>query len=202
MIALDITQQSEEWYKQRAGRPSASNFDMLITTKGEPSKQAEKYMHTLAGERLLGTKAETYQNEAMKRGTELEGEARQLYEFITGNEIKQVGICFYDDRMLYCASPDGLIEPDGCLEIKSPNMATHVGYLLKQELPTDYFQQVMGQLLCTGRQWVDFFSYYPGIAPFLIRVPRNDEFISKLKVRLESFCQELAEVETKLRSLQ
>ena len=75
MIRLDVEQGSREWLEARAGTPSASNFDKIVTTKGEPSKQAKNYLYELAGERIAGPKPETYQSAAMVRGLETEAEA-------------------------------------------------------------------------------------------------------------------------------
>jgi len=196
MKIIDCLQNSEAWYAAKCGIPSSSEFDKLVTTSGKPSKQREKYMFRLAGERLLGHSEEFYQNAAMLRGKEVEAEARQYYEFITGQEVKQVGFCLADG---YGASPDGLIGDDGLLEIKCPILSTHIYYLIKNELPSDYIQQVEGQLLVTGRKWVDFLSYYPGLKPLLIRVKRDEDFIKALKIELKIFCQELDELTEKLR---
>ena len=119
MITIDCEQLSPEWYKLRAGVPSASNFDKLITAKGETSKQRIKYMYTLAGESITGEKEQTYQNATMQRGIELENEAREMYELITGQEVAQVGFCMNDNKEFGC-SPDGLVGEDGLIEIKAP----------------------------------------------------------------------------------
>ena len=51
MIIVDqFPQLSEEWFNARLGNPGASNFNKIVTTKGEPSKQAQDYMYQLAGE--------------------------------------------------------------------------------------------------------------------------------------------------------
>ncbi|MFH1645774.1 MAG: lambda exonuclease family protein [Candidatus Omnitrophota bacterium] len=196
MVIIDVLQNSPEWYAAKCGIPSSSEFDKLVILSGKPSKQREKYLYRLAGERLLGHSEESYQNAAMLRGKEVEAEARQYYEFITGQEVKQVGFCLADG---YGASPDGLIGDDGLLEIKCPILSTHIYYLIKNELPSDYIQQVEGQLLVTGRKWVDFLSYYPGLDPLLIRVERDEDFIKTLKIELKIFCQELDELTEKLR---
>ena len=197
MKIIDCEQNSKEWHTARCGIPTASNFDKIITTKGEPSKQRIKYLYQLAGEAITGIAEETYQNGAMQRGIEMEDEARQLYTLITGNEVKQVGFCLTDEG--YGASPDGIIGDDECLEIKCPTVAVHVGYLLGNALPTDYFQQVQGQLLVTNRKWANFMSYYPGLKPLIIRVERDDKFLKILKVELELFVRELTEVIKKIR---
>ena len=68
MLSLDIEQRTQEWHDARRGIPTSSNFDKIITTKGEPSKQATKYMYRLAGERVSGISEEQYQNGNMQRG--------------------------------------------------------------------------------------------------------------------------------------
>ncbi len=56
MIISENKQNSDGWYKDRVGIPTASHFADIITTKGEPSKSAKKYMYQLAGERIIGQK--------------------------------------------------------------------------------------------------------------------------------------------------
>ena len=196
MIIIDCIQGSEEWFKARAGIPTASNFDKIITMKGEPSKQRTKYMYQLAGESILGTKEETYQNAAMQRGIELEDEARLLYEISQGVKVEEVGFCL---DVQYGASPDGMVEDDGLVEIKCPSLAVHVEYVVKNELPSTYYQQVMGQLLVTGRKWCDFVSYYPGMKPFIKRVKRDSDFTILLEIELNNFNKERIKIEEKLR---
>lgn len=198
MKIIDCEQRSPEWYKAKCGIPSASNFSMIVDTSGKPSKQAMKYVYTLAGETLLGYKEETYQSKAMEDGIIREEEARETYEFITGNKVEQVGFCTNDEGT-YGASPDGLVGKDGSTEIKCPMLHTHIGYLLKGILPLDYFQQVQGQLLVTGRKWCDFMSYYPGLKPFIIRVKPDKKFLSMLTGELTLFNEALKIMVEKIR---
>ncbi len=196
MKVIDCIQGSPEWYKIRCGIPSASNFDKLLTVDGKVSKQRTKYLYQLAGETITGIPEESYQNGAMLRGKEMEAEAKELYSLITGQEVKEVGFCLAEG---FGCSPDGLVAKKGLVEVKCPNLATHVGYLLENILPTEYFQQIQGQLLVTGREWCDFFSYYPGLKPLLIRVKRDEKFIALLEAELKTFCAELKEVVKKIR---
>ena len=196
MRIIDVVQGTPEWFAARCGIPTASNFDKIVTSKGEPSKQRTKYLYQLAGESITGIPEETYQNAAMQRGIEMEAEARNLYSMTTGEELKEVGFCVSKG----CgASPDGLVGEKGGLEIKCPNLTTHVGYLLENTLPTDYFQQVQGNLLVTGRDWWDFQSYYPGIKPLIIRVYPDKNFIGLLENELRKFCLDLNVVIKKIK---
>lgn len=199
MIIETMEQLKPEWFAARCGIPSASRFNEIVTSTGNPSKQAKNYMFTLAGERIIGMKSEGYQSPAMKRGTELEPEARALYEFTQNVQVVQVGIVYKDGRKRYSCSPDGLVGEDGGLEIKCPNLSTHVEYLLDGKMPTTYICQVQGSLMITGRKWWDFLSYYPGMDPFLIRVERDEKLISAMGEQLELFCDELDKTVEKLR---
>jgi len=199
MITSEHKQGTPEWLAERAGIPTSSSFDMIVTTLGKPSKQRQKYLYTLVAERLTGVKADHYQSANMQRGVELEAEARAMYEFITGNEVAEVGACFSDEKKLWASSPDGLIGKVGALEIKCPLSHTHIEYLLKGELPAAYFAQIQGQLFVTGRKWVDFFSYYPALKPLLIRVTPDQVFLKSLRMELEIFCKELDTITEQVR---
>lgn len=201
MIAVkDIQQGTEEWFNARLGIPTSSNFDKIITTQGKPSKQAQKYLYLLIAERITGVSEEGYRNGWMDRGNALEGEARAFYELMTGDVVEEVGICYQDNTKRWACSPDGLVSGEGILEIKCPSSPVHIGYMLANELPKDYYQQVQGQLLVTGRKWCDFFSYYPGLPPFVIRVFPDKAFQKALQVELEVFVKELDKVTEKIRS--
>jgi len=199
MIILDIEQYSDTWFAERAGRPTASSFDKVVTTKGEPSKSATNYLYQLAGECITGVKTETYQNAVMQRGIEMEAEAKDLFRFAYG-EVREVGLIYPDEGKRYSCSPDGLLEDAG-LEIKCPLIHTHVGYLLANKLPTEYIQQVQGSMLITGFKKHHFMSYYPGLPPLMLEIPRDEIFISKLNAELDKFCLELAMTTRRLREL-
>jgi hypothetical protein len=87
------------------------------------------------------------------------------------------------------------------LEIKCPNLSTHVGYLLAGELPREYIPQVQGSMLVTGLSHWWFLSYYPNLPPLILKVQRDDKFCATLRVELEGFCERLDAVERKLMEL-
>ena len=191
MRIINVEQRSPEWFEARLGVPTSSNFDKLITMAGKPSTQSKNYMYKLAGEKVSKVIEDSYQNSAMLRGIELEDEARQMYQIVSGNAVEEVGFCITEGDMICGASPDGLMGDDGLIEIKCPAVHTHVGYLMDNKLPSEYFQQVQGQLLVTGRKYCDFVSYFPGIKPLIIKVERDEDFLKLLKVELTMFCGKL-----------
>ena len=189
MIALDHEQGSDKWLESRLGKPSASNFKKLVTTKGEPSKQAVNYVHELIGERLTGESDSFYTNEHMDRGKELEQEARQAYEFIYNADVTEHGFILHDSGEYGC-SPDGVIYQDenivSGLEIKCPKASTMVKYHLNPDtFKSAYFQQVQGCMLITGAQSWDLFAYHPKVKPLLTLVQRDEEFLAKLQAEID-----------------
>jgi len=183
MIILDVEQGTDEWLQARLGVPTASNYSKLITSTGKPSTSAEKYINELIAQKITGQLPETFKSDAMERGNELEEQARSYYEFMTDNEVEEVGLILnYDGAG---CSPDGLIGDDGGIEIKCPLASTHVGYLRAGKLPTAYVQQVQGCMYITGRKWWDFVSFHPEIESMIIRVERDENFIKLLDQQLK-----------------
>jgi hypothetical protein len=198
MIEINCEQGSPEWFEYKTGRPSASNFKKFITSAGKRSKSAREFEYRLAAEQIAKCNEDSFSNFWMDRGIELEPEARQFYEFLTGNQVRQVGLCFKDDDRLFSCSPDGLIDPDGGLEIKCPNMATHLRYLHGGKCPADYYQQVQGTLYITGRDWWDFFSYHPDLPHFLIRCYPDADFEKALEDNLVTTLENVEKIITEV----
>jgi len=214
IIVDDVEQKSPEWYQIRAGIPTASNFSRIVTPKGDPSKSQQDYVYELAGERIIGTSENGYQSWDMLKGLEREDEARAYFEFVTGNEIRQVGFVYKDDSASVGCSPDGLImHPDlrsgsmsvfenevkSGLEIKCPKLKNHVAQLLTKELPPDKFHQIQGCMwVCGVHSWI-FMSYYPNMPPFILEVQRDYKFIGALEYEIERFNEELDAVYKQLR---
>jgi hypothetical protein len=197
MIILDHEQGTPEWFAARLGKPSASGFSKLITASGKPSTSADGYINQLIAECLTGQSEPFYVNDHMARGTELEPEARDSYEFITGNWVEEYGFILDDSEAFGC-SPDGLIEicneghGSGGLEIKCPAATTMVKYLRDpQSLVKQYYQQIQGCMFVTGRGWWDAFAYHPEMPHVLVKVERDEEFITKLAVEIKAATDEI-----------
>ena len=190
IIVDDVEQGTEAWMSLKAGKPGASSFDKIITTRGESSKTRQDYIFQLAAERIVGREVDGYTNAAMQRGTAMEPEGRALFEFITGKELKQVGLVYRDESRRVLCSPDGLLDGAG-FEQKNPIAKTHAKYLFSGKLPLDYFQQVQGSMWVCGFEMWWFMSSYPGMPPLLLEVKRDDKWIARLAVMMDEFLDEL-----------
>ena len=180
MIHHLVDQNTDEWMDLRKGKFTASGFKDLFATKTTAAYQ--KAIYRVVYERLTGEQPESFSNEYMKRGHELEPLARECYEKETFNEILDPG--FFEFNEWIGASPDGLIGSDGMVEIKCPAFNTMINYMLTQNLPSIYKWQVYGQLYVTGRKWCDFMAYHPKLKPVIIRIERNNSIIDDLELKL------------------
>lgn len=198
MIIHDVTQGTTEWLGLRAGIPTASCFEKIVTKSGKPSTQAEKYMHRLLAERIMGHPATEFVSAHMARGSELEDSARAYYEGVRELDAVKVGFVTNDEKTIG-ASPDAFVGDDGLLELKVPAEHTHVAYLLTRSVDAEYYPQVQGQLWITGRTWLDIMSYHPEMPPAIIRVERDEKFIAALRSGVEDFSVHLERMATELR---
>jgi len=198
MIVVPCEQGTPEWLAARAGIPTASCFDRIVTpSKLQRSASAKPYKHRLLAEWLLSAPLDDQPGSMwMDRGHDLEDEARRWYEFQCDAQVEQVGFCLSDDGRYGC-SPDGLVGADGGLEVKCLKAELHMGYLLGDE-PTDYRLQVQGCLLVTGRAWWDLLFYNPVIPCRVIRCEPDPAVQSVLADALGWFCESLAADRLKL----
>jgi len=201
-----MEQRSPEWYAARLGRVTASRVaDIIAKTKSGYSASRANYMAELVCERLTGKQGDFYQNAAMVWGTETEPMARSAYEAHSGNLVTETGLVLHTSIADAGASPDGLIDEDGLVEIKCPNTSTHIDTLLDEKVPSKYVTQIMWQMACTERKWCDFVSFDPRMPEymqiFVKRVERDDDMIIELEREVEKFLSELDEKINKLSKL-
>lgn len=199
-----LVQGSPEWHAARYGNASASRIaDIIAKVKGGGyAASRENYLTELVLERF-GIFTESFTNAAMEWGTQTEPLARIAYEAVTGEMVQEVGYVMHPTIAHAGASPDGLINQDGLLEIKSPNSKTHFEYLLAGEVPAKYKPQMAWQVACTGRQWVDFVSFDPRVPErlqlFCVRYVPDRDYLAMLE---EEVIQFLKEVDSKFKQLQ
>lgn len=202
-------QRSSEWFAARLGKVTASRVaDVIAKTKTGYGASRENYMAQLICERLTGKPTEGFSNAAMEWGTQTEPQARAAYSAKTGELVEEVGFVCHPVIEQAGASPDGIVGDglfvgDGLIEIKCPNTATHLEYVLAGKPPEKYVTQMMWQMAVTGAPWCDFVSYDPRLPEHLqmliVRVPRDDNRIAELEAEVRKF---LGELEDKLKQLE
>lgn len=162
--------------------------------------KATRYARDLARERLGGESPGVFQNNAMRTGTEQEPHARAKYEAKTGAMVEEVGFYVAEDGR--CGlSPDGLIDGDGVLEIKTMVSSDTLFSALVEGDISEYRDQCLGYLWLLGRQYVDLVLWVHDLQHMAIhRITRNEEDIEALEADLVDFLRLVDEQETKLRA--
>lgn len=203
MKIIECTQGDGMWLGLRGGRPTASRADCIITPTGKAATGAKRegYMHELIAERVTETVEMHFVSAAMERGTLLEPEARQWYELAKDANVVQVGFAASDCGRWGC-SPDGLIEPDGGLEIKCPERKQMIKCLLSDATPGDYLPQIWLSMLTCERAWWDLAIYTnePCLPNKTWRITREEKTMEALRGALVAFCDELDEKVAKIQA--
>ena len=198
-----MEQRTEEWFEARLGCVTASRTaDVMAKTKSGYSASRANYMAELICERLTGESQAGFSSTAMQWGTETEPQARMAYEIMTGATVIETGFVLHPTIPGFGASPDGLIDDNGLVEIKCPNTATHIETLLGEGVQNKYINQMHVQMLCAGRDWCDFVSFDPRLPVelqmFIKRVEFDKELADQIVTEVQTF---IAEMEAKIDQL-
>ena len=185
----EVEQNTPEWFDLRKGKFTASMFKDLFAAKTTAAYQ--NTIKKVAFERLTGEVPESFSNDYMQRGHDLEPLARQAYEDYTFESVSNGG--FFELSEWVGASPDGIVG-DGILEIKCPSYSTMLDYLCNPKLPTQYKYQVQGQLWVTGAKWCDFVAYHPKLPFLVVRVEEDLGVMEEIYEKIESAIKEVQEI--------
>lgn len=191
-----IVQRSDDWYAMRAGKVTASRVaDVIRRTKSGYSTSRQNYAAELLVERLTGRCEPSYVSPAMQWGIDNEALARMAYTARTGFEVYETSFVDHPEIAMSGASPDGLVNDDGLIEVKCPLTATHLDTLLNGTIPADYVTQMQWQMACTGRDYCDFVSFDPRLPDemslFVHRVSRDASTILDLEGEVSGFLRDL-----------
>lgn len=189
-----IEQNTDEWFSLRHGKITASNFGTIMANYGNSfGNPALQYAMRVAIESKTGRSIETFKNDWMDRGIEMEDEARQTYSDMTFTDVLPGGFAEFER---FGASSDGLAG-EGLIEIKCPKFNTHFETIRKGGFDTSYQWQIRGQMWLYDRPWCDFVSYCPDFPLnkqlYIFRVTRDMEEEKKLIGRLNEFASKVDE---------
>ena len=129
------------------------------------------------------------ENDAMRRGTEMEVPARELYEKLKGESFQPI-VCEHDTICYLSASLDGIsLDRKRALEIKCGEKSFKMA---KEGIIPDYYQYQCQQIyLVTDCETLDYMAFN-GSDHIIIPVERNDEMIENIKreAKLFHYCME------------
>lgn len=187
-------------------RPRAEVVERALDGEkvGDWSDAAKDYAFRVAVERISGAPLDDgFQTWAMRRGHELEPEARMEHEVASGLVVRRAGFVTTDDG-LFGASADGFIGRDEGAEYKcfidpSKLRAFHIDGNV-----TSVWDQVQGCLWLTGRKRWHVGLYCPALRPagralWLRTFDRDEAYIEQLEAGMMDFSFLVAAYEAQLR---
>ena len=195
------------WFQDRLGKVTASKLHCIaqraVRNPDKPLKKYDDYKAQLVLERLTGKVADSFVTEAMEIGMAREDAAALHYAMETGADVQASPFVEQLEIAECGASPDRLVGDNGVIEIKCPQPAAHMDFIMTGKIKEEYVWQIQWQMACTGRQWCDFVSYNPDFPPHLVcqvqRVARDPQAILNAESLVIIF---LDEVRTQVSALE
>ncbi|MCE5319423.1 MAG: YqaJ viral recombinase family protein [Parachlamydia sp.] len=172
MKIINLEQNTPEWLEFRRGKIGASDAPIIMGVS--PYRTAyELYLDKTEGI----TQAK---NEAMKRGSFLEDDARRQLKL----DLRLSGdigpaVLQSEEHEEFIASLDCFTPETGFMsEIKCPNEADHL-MAVAGKIPEKYYPQLQHQMYVAGASSNIYYSYRQGQGVFVV-CPRDNEYIAKL----------------------
>lgn len=193
-------QGSAEWFNDRIGKLTASNMGAALSflKNGGESKERKDLKIAILAERMTDIIREVYVTPAMLHGQEQEPAAKLAYTALTGTHIMPAPFVPHPTIENFGASPDGFIAPDGLLEVKCPTSAKFIGWKLAGVVPEEHKPQMLAQLACTRRKWVEFVAFDPrmpeGKRLFICRYEPTLDEVAAVEKAAETFLAEVEEM--------
>ena len=125
------------------------------------------------------------------------------YEEHTGSIVFEVGFVT-DDEGRFGLSPDGIVDDDGVLEIKTMVSSDTLFKAVVDGDISEYIDQINGYLWLMGRQWVDLVLWAPdlkhlGLELTIKRIHRDEAWIESMESDLIEFMRLVNKYESELR---
>ncbi len=172
-----MEQGSQEWLDFRKDRIGASDAPVIMGAS--PWSTPYKLWQVKLG------MTEVRQNDAMRRGLELEPMIRREYELMTGINVHP-DVVVHPERDWMIASLDGINrEKKVAVEIKNANEKDHQE-AVEGRVPKKYYPQIQHQFACLTDFSVHYFSHRQGEFA-LVEVKRDEDYIQELYKKEEEF---------------
>lgn len=180
-----LIQGTEEWLEFRKSMIGASDAPVIMGVS--PWKTPNQLW-----EEKLGLR-EPCINAAMRRGTEMEEEARKAFEEKTGHTVFP-SVLLHSEKSWMMASVDGIdMEGKIIVEIKCPGKVDHE-IALSGEVPEKYYPQLQHIMYVASVDKIYYFSYSMN-SSIVLEVRKNEKYIREMLDREEEFYRCLQHLE-------
>lgn len=170
MKIIDLKQGSPEWEEYRKNKIGASDCPSIMNVS--PFKSAFRLWEEKCGKKVFVT-------DAMRRGSALEGKARELYSEQLGGVALNPIVGQHDEHEWMIASLDGVSDNlVTVIEIKCPNAETFKK-IEAGDIPKHYIWQIQHQLAVTDGLHITLVAYN-GEKVVCHSIARDEGMIKKL----------------------
>jgi len=152
-------QRTPEWNEARRCKITASSASLALSKRGGKGRQnyIEKLVEDIEG---IPDFADEDNPPWFIDGVYYESWARGWYSWTFDKDVRTTGFIIHDEYQWLGCSPDGMLDPDGGLEIKYRKTLK----TFKEHAQTGKVAAVMPQvqttLFITGRRWWDYVNYW------------------------------------------
>lgn len=203
MQIVDVEQGSYEWHCLRQAKVTGTQLKSALGTE----RVQATLMYKLIAEMMTEPQIADINTPSVTRGSEMEPIGRQAVIAETGLDFTETGMLLADDLLGFGLSPDAVLIEDGVvvggLELKCPDSKKHVEYLIADEVPKDYIDQVKAPfILDDSVQWWLFASFddrnYE--RPLFLKMVERKDFpsIEEDRKKLKAFIAKVLETHTEL----
>lgn len=214
MEELLAEQRSDAWFQARKGKITSSEiYKIMGNGRGEDklTDTAKTYLLEKVSEMLGGvvnmSHPSGHKPASLEWGTELEDTAIDVYMEKYACEVQKASFLSYNDY--YGGSPDGLLPPDGVIEVKCPySSANHFKHAMIEsdedfkKVAPNYYYQCISNMICAKAEWCDFISFDPRVhlnyQLFVYRLHRNEEEEANLLAKLEASVEYMKNLREKI----
>jgi hypothetical protein len=208
-VAAKLNGDSDAVAREVAGYKAAPSSDTIKRALrgekvGDFSNAAKDYAFRLAIERISGQPLdEGFETWQMRRGHELEPEARAAHEIAAGVVVRRCGFVLTEDHAFGC-SADGLIDPDEGSEYKCLVAPDRLRSVLIDGDLTEFADQVQGCMWIMRRRAWHFALFCPALERigkelWWRRWERDEAYIEAMEYELVEFKKLVDETEHRLR---
>lgn len=196
-----MEQHTAAWWSARLGKVTASRIGdiMARTQKGLPTAARGHYLREKVAERITGKSRDKKIVKSLSDRLDLEPDAIAAYEFYYDRSVQRVGFIEHPRIPFAGASPDGLVDSDGGIEIKCCDAEMHLEIVTAEAIDPDYVWQIHFNMACTERSWWDFTAFNPDMPEelklWVRRFDRDEEKIAQIESNVIEF---LGEVDAKV----
>lgn len=157
MKLTDIIQRTEPWHRARLGSITGTRAYDLMS-----SKITRNRLCAVIVRELMTADTKTFSSKDLDRRSAMETEAASWYAIQYGVSVWGDDAYIESDlHPMFSCSPDGLVDPDGGLELKRLDEENHLIVVMggnfrdmkKYELQCDW------NMFVTGRHWWDLYFY-------------------------------------------